>query len=330
MTTIKDVAKLAKVAPSSVSRVLNKANYGSSELRKRVLNACEKLNYVPNVIARSMILKTTNLIGVIVPDAANSFNSAIIKGAYDFLSSVGYDIIIANNYDELDKEKNAVQSMLQRKVDGIISISPNLPPSDYNETIRKTPIVLVDTPLLPSFMSLPCVYLDHEDAGYTAGKYILKHGHSKIGVIATGTSQHTTQLRINGITKAFSEASGNSGYLQVKKCHFNIEHATAATIELLSENNNTLDAIISLSNTATLGVLMALKSLHLQVKTDIALLGFGDENWYKLLEPNITVIAHPRHSIGSSAAQMLLRQIHQQKLEDIVVFKSVLIERDSV
>lgn len=75
---------------------------------------------------------------------------------------------------------------------------------------------------------------------------------------------------------------------------------------------------------------MALKELDLKVKKDVAVLGFGDENWYKLIEPGITVIAHPRSSIGSSAAHLLLQNIKQLKQEEIVVFKSVLIERGSV
>lgn len=81
-----------------------------------------------------MIIKTTNMVGIIVPDASNSFYSSIIKGAYDLLKNAGYDILIGNNYNGADKENDVARSMLQRKVDGILFISPNQLPGEYAET----------------------------------------------------------------------------------------------------------------------------------------------------------------------------------------------------
>ena len=182
-STIKDVAKMADVSISTVSRVINDSKPVSPEARRRVLHAIEVLDYKPNEVARSLVTKKSNLIGVIVDDIGSSYVSQILRGVEEIGRMYKYDILLSSSYGDSEIELKFAKLFSQKQVEGIIVISNKLN-QKLMYKLEESKIPYINMNRFYNIEDTLTVRIDYEKASYEITKFLQELGHKKIDIIA--------------------------------------------------------------------------------------------------------------------------------------------------
>lgn len=314
--TIRDVARLANVSISTVSRVMNAPETVGENKRSRVLEAIEELKYKPNALARGLIYKKTDTIGLVIPDIRNSYYAEIIRGMEDASKRLGYSLIICNT----DKDSNRLFSYLntfyEKQVDGLLYTSDAIFPDYYKELKRlRLPAVLVSTHSME--YELPSVRINDEQAAYEAVKYLIDNGHRQIGYIGFDlTDSIAGQTRYQGFLRALREHS-------LEACRENVifvdgwsyDPLTAA--EAMLAKCPGLTAVFTSSDELAIGLLCYLNERGLKVPDDLSVIGFDNIRMARMTIPRLTTVAQPMYQIGFRAVEKLHARING--LEDPVL-----------
>jgi len=323
MARIKEVAKWAGVSVASVSRVLA-GHAGVSEVtRQRVLEAVKALDYRPDLAARRLRSRRTDTIGLIVSDIRNPFFTEISRAVEDVAYQHQMRVILGNADENPEKEALYLDLMRDENVTGVI-LSPTLPTlarfctDDYS-----FPIVLVDR--CDRETVADAVVLDNVDAAYRLTAHLIAQGHRR-NIFFYGTTSATGRQRQEGYTAAMA-AHGLEA--QVEAVLATVDAARAAATARLNDRPLP-DALIASSGLILLGLTEALQEAGLRFPGSIALAGFDDMPWTRLVEPGITVIAQPTYDLGQAAIELLLQRIAQpEKARRRVVLRGELRERGS-
>jgi LacI family transcriptional regulator len=197
MVSIKDVARRCNVSPTTVSRALNDGKGITAKTRATILDVCEQMNYRPNSAARSLILKKTGMIGLIIPDIANQYYAYISKGVSAFLEKVGYGLILCNSDRKKNNETMYVKFLSENRVDGIILIPITPQGSDYQFLIDyKIPLVIVDNYV--NDLDASFVTNDNYAGARKVISHMIKQGYRKIGAILGDESSSASNSRLRG------------------------------------------------------------------------------------------------------------------------------------
>lgn len=327
--TIKDVARLAGVSISTVSRVMNSPESVQQIKRERVLEAIEELQYQPNAFARGLIYKKSGTLGVMIPDIENPYYAGLIRGMQDAAVSRNCSLMICNTDRDKDRLIAYVQSFYEKQVDGIIFASDSLHP-EYYEVMKqyRFPFVLAST--VSKEFAIPSVDIDNEAAAYDAVKYLIRLGHRSIGMIS-----FPFQVTLAGVPRhdGFLRATREAGYLECKEqvefANHRYEDAYKATARLMSRNPH-ITAIFAASDEFAMGAISWLQERGIQVPEQISVIGFDDIRMAQMYIPKLTTISQPVYDIGVIAVQKLHELITTGKvdvLEEIVPHKLMI--RDS-
>src|SRR5246500_143733 len=183
--SIYDVAREAKVSVFTVSAVVNNKAHVGNKLRERVEAAIQKLNYRPNLIARSLAKQRTHTIGMIVPDIANPFFPMVVRGAEDAAQKHGYNLLLCNSDDSLEKEENAIELLLSKRVDGILltKASENFRPP-MQQMIKEANIPFVLVMRTYTALTNDAVITDDYHGAYEAVRHLARAGRRRIGLIS--------------------------------------------------------------------------------------------------------------------------------------------------
>jgi len=236
MSTLKDVAKLAGVSTSTVSRTLSNRVFVEEETKKKVLKAVEELNYRPNIAAKGLKSGKTFMMGFMVPDINSVFYPMIMKSIERYAAEVGYSLILMNNEENIKKEKQALQSFMGRGVDGILcmSVEDDISHLEEFQKNQKIPVVLVNRTASKDMSS---VSIDNEHGGYLMTKYLLEQGHTKISGVFGDFSRQRFRERYDGCKRAMEEY----GIRDYKKYFIydvdSIEEAYLRTVEILKSED---------------------------------------------------------------------------------------------
>jgi DNA-binding LacI/PurR family transcriptional regulator len=314
--TIRDVAELAGVSNATVGRVIGGYGNVTEKTIGKVLDAAKRLNYHPNAVAQSMKKKNTNTIGLIIANIQNPYFSAIVRAVDDTAVKYGWNVVIGNTDEDASKELSLLKTFYEKRLDGIlISTAFNndkktdkLPEHLYQGAI---PIVALDREI--EGMELPVVKANHFTAAYQAVDHLIKLGHQRIGVIASGIS--ITKQRIDGYKQALQD---NGIPFDDSLIVDNVGGSTAsinegfhAARELMKEAANRPSAVIALSNLSTMGALLAFEELGLNIPEDVAVIGWDDFVLAPILKTPLTVVNQPVYEIGSLATEKLYQIINQ-------------------
>jgi len=305
--TMRDVAARAKVSLKTVSRVVNGESGVSPRLARRVLAACEGLDYRHNHSAST--LRRSNgrsaTIGVVLEDVANPFSSALHRAIEDVAVQRGVLVLAGSSDEDEDRERRLVFAFASRRVDGLI-IQPSSHDHRYLLTERKagTALVFVDRP--PASIEADAVVTDNADGVRRGVQHLAEHGHRRIGYLGDTHTIATAAERHQGYLDGLDNEKIAADERLIRLDLHGIEKAEAATIELLSQSNPP-SALLTGQNLITIGAFRALRRLGLHNR--IALLGFDDILLADLLEPGITVIAQDPAAIGRTAADVLFRRL---------------------
>jgi len=325
-TTIHDVARIAGVGIGTVSRVINDSPGVKPATRKKVLSAIAQLHYRPNPIARSMILKRTGAIGVIVPFFTRPFHTELLRSVQVTLSRSGKELVL---YDvETAAQRNYYLSELPmlHRVDGLLLLS--LPLDDKFAVIIKDtgiPLVLIDT-YSPLFTSL---IVDNIKGAYMAAKYLIELGHKRIGfingVIEGNIKFNQANDRLIGLHRAFGEAGILFEPELMLTSEWNRTGGKEAALQLLSQEKRPT-AIFAASDMQAIGVMEAAKDLHLNVPEDVSVIGFDGIEVAELLE--LSTIQQPMKQLGELGVSKLLEIMKKpQHLPELIRLNTTLIAR---
>ena len=307
--TIREVAKEAQVALSSVSRVLNNHPDVSDDMRQRVLSAIEIVGYRPNLIASSLRRGLTYTIGFLVSDIANPLFADFVKGASRRLHDSGYSIILADSGDDPRKEVDMIRLFRGRRVDGLIA---SLVDEERVATTRELarldiPIVLLDRQV-HSLPNTSMVIADHATGMLHATKHLLELGHRHIGLISGSRRITPTKERVRGYKAAFQNHGIPHRDDLIRLGSFSPEFGYRATTDLLSCRNPPT-AIISGGNLLLTGTLRALQNAERKVGQDLALISCDDVPLGEFYSPPLTVIGRDTIHMGELAAALMINSL---------------------
>ena len=330
MADIRDVAKLAGVAPITVSRCINNSGYCSQETRARVEAAISELGFVPNRLASGLRSKRTNTLALVLSDITNPFFTTIARGVEDKASEAGYTVIFCNTDESVSKEKMYLQLLLEKRVDGILLV-PAQSGLDSVALIKKQkiPIVILDRQVADRQTDV--VRCDSEGGAYELTRLLLSLGHRKIGIINGPSGVSTSEDRLNGYRRALAEAGISINPRWEYYGEFTQVSGFEMTHKIMAESSKPT-AIFATNNFITFGALKALKNLELRVPEDIAVVGFDDLPPTLVIFPFLTVAAQPAYEMGVRAIEILLGKLGggaSDQYQEVVLPAEIVIRQSS-
>ena len=327
---LQEIANALGISVSTVSRVVNHKSGVKEATRIRVMEYLDECGYSPNFLARSLKTNRTRTIGVVVPDITEALFGNMIKGINDVVDARGYSAVFCDSDERADKERKYLQYLQDIRVDGLIvaMVSPN------EEAIRsfakeKRPVVLVDN--IFSYED-PCdsVAIDNFKAGYEGTSYLIRKGHSRIGIIAGSKEQPTGSERLKGYLLAMKEhgISVEAGFVQMGDYK---EDSGYQAMAHFTEQCQGMTAVLASSSKMTFGAARLLRERGLIYKRDMALLGFDVKDELGMIVPGITSIVQPDREIGSRAATVLLDRLEEMTTaKQKICMEFQIMEKESV
>jgi LacI family transcriptional regulator len=321
--TVADVAKAAQVSKAQAARALG--NYGavSEDVRERVLAAAEELGYRPNELARSMNTGKSHTIGVVVGDIENPHFGLATRGITDTAKKSGFNVILINTDEELAAEVEAVQVLLDKRVDGLIVAPASSVETGHLQSVYDSgrPLVLLDR--RAEGLAVETIAADMAGIAYDSTLYLLENGHRRIAFISTlktdapyieGAELDSSQIadRLDGMRRAFRESGLDFPEDLVRLNAGDGESIRRITREVLLMPDPAT-AVVASDGLIALGVLEAIQELGLSIPADVSFLMYDDFAWTRLTTPPLTVIAQPVYDMGVAAATALIRQIEGRK-----------------
>lgn len=311
--TIKDVAKLANVSPSTISLILNNKPVPiSQKTREKVLKIAKQLNYRPNQLAVGLVTSKTNSIGLIIPDNSNPFFASLSNCIEKNANSNGYSVILGNSNNDAKAVINYLQIFTDHQVDGIVLAQTDF--SDPEETTKcnnmihelKIPIVLVDRVSEDSHVN--SVMVDQIAAGYLATKHLLELGHRRIGCAAGSFALLNCKNRLIGYKKALAEYNVpfDSGLLYEEA--LNIECGIHSLPYLLGKN---VTAVFAFNDLIAYGIYKELRNYNLHIPDDLSVVGIDDIFLSNIIQPPLTTVAQPIEESARLVVEHLVELIKE-------------------
>lgn len=328
MATMDDVARAAQVSVSTVSHVINGTRKVHIETAQKVEQAIAALGYIPNTLARSLARSATSTIGVAIPALSNHYFAETVQAIDTECAKHGLMMLLTDTHDDPAQELRVIQSLHQRRVDGII-FAPSSDPQELALNYLKAnqvPTVLVDRLHGQDFDQ---VGVENVQSTAEMIKHLIEHGHRRIGFLSGTPEISTSAERLHGYRVAL-ERAGISFEDSLVECGFsNIKPAQLATQRLLNLKDPP-SAIMASNNLMTIGAMHALRERHINVPKEMALVGFDDFDWAGIFNPRLTVISQPLKQQGSLAVQLLIQRIQEpERAHEILRLKPKLMIRDS-
>ncbi len=334
-STITDVAKLANVSITTVSRVINKNYPVSEKTAKRVNKAIEELGFRPNLLARSLIQDKTQTIGVLTPSIENLFFSEVIKGIDNFMGSKEYRSFLCNTKGQPDNEREMIDSLLNRSVDGIIVINPrneNIKSGYYEGISKRIPLVIING----YHEGIQCHFVLNDDyAGTKEALMYLKDKGAKRIAFMRGKKSHSYDIK-EALYKSFckkemdcepqvlliEEGNGLETVNQAKEC--------ALPFFEKQELSMTMDAILCCNDFMAVGVLNAARINKVVIPEQLAIVGFDNTIVSQITDPPLTTVDHHMSQLGMTAARQMIQLIENEKQDEALPYTKIMVATNLV
>ena len=308
--TIKDVAKAAGVSYSTVSRAMSGSPGISEETRRRIVRLCEEMNYTANAVARSMVMKSTKLIGLIVTDISNPFMSELAYYIDGQARARGYNIVLCNSLRNLEQERGLFELMISRKVDGVILLPAET--ESYNTLsalLPRIPTVFLGENLKDAPESY--VAVDNYRGAYMGVEYLYKLGHRQILYFGKRRGSSTHQLRSDGYQAACEACGLTPRCLNNTFTSTSIQYGYQLARQLFSQPMD-YTAIFAATDTNALGIIQAAEERCIRIPEDLSLLGFDNIRDGGLPRIGLTTVEQPKKLLASMAVDSLLDKIENE------------------
>ncbi|ENQ8055606.1 TPA: substrate-binding domain-containing protein [Vibrio parahaemolyticus] len=331
MATMKDIAKLAGVSTSTVSHVINKTRFVSEEISERVNNAAKELNYyAPSALARSLKVNRTKTIGMLVTTSTNPFFGEVVKGVERSCYHKGYSLILCNTEGDNERMRQSINTLLQKRVDGLILMCSSLEGEriDVFERYPDIPVVVMDWG--PMLFTSDKIQDNSLRGGYLAAKYLIDCGHTEIGCITGPLIKHQAQMRYEGYKRAMNEAGLEFNANWIIESDFECEGGYQA-FKKMAERGTLPSSIFVSNDMMAMGVINAANELGIKVPDDLSIIGYDDIHIAKFMSPSLTTIHQPKYRLGQAAVETLVRRLDDKYNEaQVVQLEPTLVIRNSV
>ena len=322
--TIKDIAEIAGVAKSTVSRYLNNGKV-SEETKEKIRQVIEEYNYEPNAFAQSLKAKKTKFVGIIAPGLDSIVTSKVIMAIDMTLRENGYNPLIINTSLRKDLEIESIENLARLKVDGIILVATEIK-EIHQEVIHQlnVPFVMIGQ----GSDGIISIINDDYQAGFEIGSYVQEMGHEN--VIYLGVPEDDIAVGINRRNGVIDGLRNNNDsiHIRVLESDFTSELAERVIDEALIENQPSV--IICATDRIALGARRAILRHNLSVPEDISLTGFGGYDLATLVTPPLTTIKFENEKTGQLAAETIIDLMAEKKVPDLQIIGYQLIKSESV
>jgi LacI family transcriptional regulator len=310
--TIGDIARTAKVSKSTVSRVLNDTTPVEDQKRKAVLKAMKKLNFKPNVFARTLAGGNSMTLGIVTQNIGSPFYDSITQGVIRGLASTDYSPIIADGQWEPQLEIAAIETLIDRRVDGIIMVGGNLDAKTLDSYNQQVPLVLIAHRL--DGWQNRSICIDNLAAAKSATQYLIDQGHRQIAHVR-GIANHLDAMdRYRGYQLALADAGIELDERLVVEGDFSSRSGILA-LEAILLRGVPFSAVFCANDEMAFGVRLSLYRRGIRVPEDISIVGFDDQPNSAYMTPPLTTIAQPAIQMGEEAAKLMLSFLKQKTYE---------------
>lgn len=327
-TLLADVAREAGVSTASVSRVLNRAPHVSSQLRVRVEAAVDKLGYVPHGSARALASRRIGAIGVLVPTLDNSIFSTGINRLEQRLKHHDYRLLIATYRYDLDDELEALHTLIQQGVDGLVLIGHEHRPSALTTLKRRR------LPFLTCWHGIddadwPSIGFDNIAPAHALAEHLLSLGHRRLAVVSAPVEGNDrARSRMQGFLQAAEQADCQIPAEYIITVNYGIAEGFQS-LEALMRLDKPPTAILCGNDTLAFGVMLAAQRAGIRMPEDLSVTGFDDLPQARFMTPALTTVAVPATSIGYQVADALVARIEGEALPHRQLLDAPLVIRDS-
>jgi DNA-binding LacI/PurR family transcriptional regulator len=309
--TRKDVAERAGVSTSVVSYVINNGPRPvSPETRARVEKAIEELGYYPNELARSLRLKQSSTIGLIIPNLSNQVYAEIAINMESVCRAEGYLVLLCNSGRDVEQERKFVQMLRSKQVDGVV-MTPSQDPLELIQPLQNAhiPTVVLEHKLPEQH----CIVVDDLKGGRIGTQHLLDLGHRRIAMIDRTRHSQTSALRATGYRQVLEEAGIAFDPDLIVKSEAGHDAACQAMRQLLALEDPPT-AVFTHNDVQALGAMHAIQSAGLCIPDDISVVGYDDTVGSAFLSPPLTTVRFPKKEMGQQAAQMVVQLARRQEM----------------
>lgn len=309
--TIKDVARLAGVSVSTASIALSGKGPVSERTKALVIDAAATLQYRPNAVARGLVTRRTNIVGLVIPDITDPYFHEITKGIQDVMAEEGFTVILADTDRTSAKALRAIDALKSHQVEGILlagsgaEIRSAIGEGNEKDLWEGIHVVAIG----PGHGDLPTVEVDNVHTGQIAATHVLEGGCRRIAIVSGPKGLEASELRLKGYIDTLKRhgisvpedwlISGDftpeGGYLAARRL-----------LAVITSKENLPDAILAANDQMAVGVVKAVKEAGYEVPRDIAVIGIGDIPTATYVDPELTTVALPLKDMGKEAAALLL------------------------
>jgi LacI family transcriptional regulator/LacI family repressor for deo operon, udp, cdd, tsx, nupC, and nupG len=316
--SIYDIAKRAKVAPSTVSRALQDHPRIGEQTRERIKQIAREMDYVPSTVARSLFANRTWTIGMIVPTIPDPFMGRIVEGVEHVAIEAGFNVLLSTSQNDRQRELTIIDIFQQRRVDGIIVYSSDLI-NQYSQSLgpNKVPTVIINEPELEE--TIHCVTVNEAQAAQSAVEHLIALGHRHIGYIGNINRLRSNQHRLNGYRTAL-EAAGiafDSTLVITPSTPLDYTRHGESSLELFLAAGIT--AVFCFNDLTAMGLLLGCYKRGLVVPDDISVVGFDDIDMSAYAIPPLTTMRQPRFDLGRQAMHMMFDLLDGQQPENQIL-----------
>lgn len=330
MPTMKDIARMAKVSTSTVSHVINNSRFVSDEIREKVMVAVNELNYTPSALARSLKMKETRTLGMLVTASDNPFFAEVLRSVENYCNANSYNLIVSYTDGDNQRLERNLQALIQKQIDGLLLMcsESHWHISDNLSLRLQLPMVMMDW--WPTELNADKIYEDSEYGGHLATTTLIEQGHRDIAIITGNLKKSIAKKRLQGYQTALSQAGIPVVDDYIYEGHFSCESGLAGMNYLL-QLPHPPTAVFACSDTIAIGAYQSCWKANLHVGEDISIIGYDNINLSQYLAPPLTTINQPVEELAQVAVETLLQRIKAPATDyQILMVKPELVQRSSI
>jgi LacI family transcriptional regulator len=326
---LKDLAHHLNLSVSTISAALQNRGDISEATRLRVFAAVKKFGYHPNSLARSLVTRKTNVLGVLVPDLSRSFFAEVLKGIDSVTSPAGYNLLVCNTEENAAREEEMLRMLLSNQVDGVLLASAHEP----TDTVWRKMLVGLSVPLVLIDRRLPGLNFvggDDTGIGFEATHHLYDQGYRRIAHIAGPQTVTTAVGRLSGYRRALAALELPADDALVIESHYHEESGGYEAMQRLLKLPKPPDAVFAASDPIAIGALQAALEANLNLPADFGLIGVGNHRYGRFLRVPLSTMDQQRSQIGHLAANLLFESMEKKRSRSkSILTEPKLVVRDS-
>lgn len=313
--TIKEIAKQAHVSPAAVSKALNGKADISDATRQRIISISKELGYTPNMIARNLVKKSNNTVGVLVPDISTPIYPSIYQGINETAIKYGYTLLLGDTKRCLQQERNYIHTMMENRVAGLLVSPVGNDISHIKEIVRdQVPVIYFGGKVNDSMQNY--IGIDNYQGGRIAASHLIETGHTRILMICDDLSTKTRNNRMMGYRDVLLEHGLKPDVVFSENESKGIDCGASAMQRVLSQRSVLPTAVFAINDLMAIGVLQALSEANIRVPQDMCVMGYDDISLVSLPMISLSTVWQPKFEAGQMALEHLYRMINGEQMTD--------------